>query len=134
MDLSSFDTVAAADEGALMTVEHPTTGQPLTQPDGSPVTIRLLGQDSKRWRGYVHRTANKRLQSRKTRQTAEEIEAENTEGWVALTMGWSGIVLEGRPLDCTPENARLIYTRFPFIREQVAEFVSDRANFLRSEG
>lgn len=133
-DLSALEGASTADAGATLEVLHPATGQPMLQDDGSPVTITLLGQDSRKWRAFVRQTTNRRLQSRKAKQTAEEIEAENTEGWVALTVAWKGIVLAGEALECTPANARMIYGRFPFIREQVAEFVSDRANFLRGNG
>jgi hypothetical protein len=134
MDLSQFDTTQTAEEGAVMTVTHPATGVPLEQDDGTPVTITLAGTDSERFRRAERQALNRRLQGPRRNQnvTAEELEANGINGLVACTLAWSGIVLDGESLACTPDNARLVYKRLPWLREQANEFTGQRANFLRA--
>jgi hypothetical protein len=130
MDLSQLDA-PATEQGVAMTVDHPTKPEPLLKADGAPMTITLVGKDSDRFRKATRAALNRRLASRKIKVKAEDLEAENLEGLVACTIAWDGIMVDGAALDCTPVNVRAVYTRFPFIREQVAEFVEERANFFR---
>jgi hypothetical protein len=51
---------------------------------------------------------------------------------VKLTVAWEGFTLDGVKLDCTPENVRTVYNEWSWIKEQVSEFVADRANFFRA--
>lgn len=136
MDLDNLNTTANAEAGATMEVSHPATGAPLTQQDGSPITVTLAGQDSDRYRAADRRIANKRLAASSNGQrlklTAEGIEADSLQRLVACTVGWNGVQWGGEPKDCTPENAREAYTRLPWLREQAEAFIADRANFLKA--
>lgn len=138
MDLSNFDSVKASDEGAVMEVMDPTKGVPLTFMVGEekkPVTITLLGMDSQKVRDKRNFEINKRLKvtaRNRNTTTAEQNEEEGTSLLAFCTVAWSGMVLDGKPLECTKDNAALVYTRFPWLRSQVDEFVGDRANFLKA--
>jgi hypothetical protein len=48
----------------------------------------------------------------------------------ATTVSWIGIEENGTPVECTPENAARVYYEHPWIKEQVADFVSREANYL----
>jgi hypothetical protein len=65
------------------------------------------------------------------RLTPEELEAEATDLLVALTHGWFLLAPDGSPIDLpfTAENARRIYDKVWWVREQVDEFAADRGNF-----
>lgn len=129
MDLSNFDTTAAAQAGAKLELKAP-NGDPLLQDDGAPVTITLLGRDSDVWRRAERAALDRRVNTRKKTVQSADLERDALEALVAVTVGWSGIVLDGNALDCTPPNVRRVYERFRWVREQVDEFVGDRANFL----
>lgn len=132
LDLGSLDTRAASEEGAVMAVVHPVTGQPLTQEDGAAVTITLAGMDGDRFRKAQRAATDRRLKSpRRANVTAEDIERDGIETLAACTLAWTGLVLDGETLDCTVPNARKAYQRLPWLREQVDAFIGDRANFLK---
>ena len=51
MDLSNLDVSKKAEDGAILELEHPVTGDPLIDEDsGEAVSIILLGTDSKTYR------------------------------------------------------------------------------------
>jgi hypothetical protein len=49
---------------------------------------------------------------------------------VSVTTGWSGIVWEGQPLGFSEENAKMLFTARPWIRDQMDAFMADRSNFF----
>ncbi|MBF0375535.1 MAG: hypothetical protein HQL38_18530 [Alphaproteobacteria bacterium] len=131
IDLASLDTAACANRGAAMTLLHPATRQPLLDSEGQAVAITLAGQDSEAWRKAQRIVSNRRLAARgKAKLTAEELEVEALEMLARCTLAWTGVVIDGKALDCTPANARHLYERLPWVREQADDFVADRANYL----
>lgn len=128
MDLSTLDTRKGSEQGFELTLTHPQTGAAL------PGRITLLGQDSAAWedktrelmKGRVERLAR----NRKNRASLEEMEAETIDQLVAVTTGWSGIVLSGEAIPFSADKARWLYASYPWIREQAYEAVNDRGNFL----
>lgn len=133
MDLSSLDTRKAAGDGAKYQLRHPVEDTPITTDDGKPVTITVIGTDSEAFRRAAQAQANSRLKhGQRSRVTAETVESDATDLLVACTTGWSGIVVDGKELDFSAENARALYDRFPWIREQVSAFAAERANFLKA--
>ena len=130
MDLAELD---APDARADMEVRHPATNEPLLTADKQPVTISLLGVDSDVFRAGERKLANRRLkQGQKAKVTAEGVEAQAIGLLADCTVGWSGIEFEGAVLSFTRENAVMLYTRLRWLREQVDEFIGDRANFLKA--
>ncbi len=133
MDLQKLDLIAAADQGAEMVLKHPTSGDDLLDDDGNPVTITLLGSDSKEARRLRHQRANANMKGRKKPVAAEEVEDADRELVVSLTIDWSGIKVEGEAWEFSKEKARELYTRFPWVQEQADVFAGDRSNFLSSK-
>ena len=127
-DLTSLDTSEAAETGAVLEVLHPAENTPLG------IKITLAGADSDIYRKTVNKNINKRVQRMKPGQslpfTAEEQEESGLNLLAICTLAWEGVVVEGEALPCTKENAKMIYQRFPWIKEQVDFFIGDRANFL----
>jgi hypothetical protein len=135
MDLKSLDTVSSSDEGAWLTLLHPKTNAPLVdEKTGKEAQIRLAGSDSEIYRSAQRKAQNKRLSLPRGRRnqnlTAEELEAEALDILSLCTLEFQGIILEGEALVCTQQTAKNLYTRFPWIREQVDVFIADRANYL----
>jgi len=128
MDLSQLNVSAAG--SSELTLRHPATGEDLYDGD-NPVTVTLLGKDSKEYRQAVARTANSRLRNRKV-QTVEQAQQDGIDLLSAVTLGWQGITENGEPLECTQHEVKRVYREYAWIREQVDEFVDDRSNFLTS--
>lgn len=129
MDLSELDLTAKADAGAEMRLHHPVSDEPLSSDDGKPITIRVLGQDSREFRAAAAELAE-RMQGRK-RLSVAAAEAQSVELLARCVKAWSGIVWEGKPLPCTPENVRMVLRERKWVRDQVDAFVTDRAAFFR---
>ena len=129
-DFASLDIAAAADKGAELQVRDPISGQPL-EANGQPVIIQLAGEDSDAYRRAERGAINRRLEGRQRgKVTAEDLEAETISSLAAVTLGWSNVRLDGQELLFNQANARALYRRFRWLREQVNEFVATRANFL----
>lgn len=134
MDLSKFNMEVIAERGATLELETP-TGEPLLQDDGeTPVTITLLGQDSKVWRNKNREFSNKRIQDmakKRSRKMDYMVSDEDAaEMMAACTVSWDGIVDDGEEIECTQKNAYELYLKYAWIREQCDVFIGDRANFL----
>ncbi len=123
---AKIDTKSAANEGAKMEVRD-AAGVPLTKPDGTPITITLLGRDSDTFVKQENANTNRRLaQGPRLKLTAEALKAEAIGLLARCTVAWDF----DEP--CTYETATELYTRFPAIKEQADEFIADRANFTKA--
>lgn len=130
MDLNSLKPVKA-DKGATLTIVHPETEEPI-----EGMTITLLGQDSAVYRkiqlAKQQAILNRMAKGKKMVDLDAEKLAEDTiDDLVKLTVKWTGFEMNGEDLPCTPENCRMVYSDWPWIREQAQEFVANRANFFR---
>ncbi len=129
MDLSSFDTLALAEQGVAM---------PLRGPGGALLegtTITVAGADSER----VKRVQRKAWDTRKNMggrrnilPSSEEAEADAMETAVTATLGWEGIEIDGKVLEFSPAYARTLYKSYPWIRRQVEAFRDDELNFIKA--
>jgi hypothetical protein len=131
-DLNSLKPVMA-DDGAVLNIVHPETEELI---DG--MTITLLGQDSKVYRklqmGKQQAALNRMAKGKKAIDLdAEKLSEDSIEDLVKLTTAWTGFALDGKKLEFTPDNVRMVYTDWAWIKEQVQEFVGNRANFFRTD-
>lgn len=105
-------------------------GRPYRSADGKRTAwIDVHSMDSEIGRKHQRAIARKRLQSRvRLKLTPEELESENTDLLVALTVGWDLVVTD---LPFSPENARALYEnpKTVNIRRQVDEHAADPSNF-----
>lgn len=129
MDFKTLDVTAAANAGALLQITHPATGEDL---EGT--TITLLGQDSDTYRKEVKRRAEQSLngKGRNKKIDLDEAQRKGAETLAKLTTGWTGFEEGKKEVECTFENAVRMYLEYPWLREQVEAFISDRANFIKS--
>lgn len=133
MDLSTLDIRDAVNEGSVLELRDP-QGSPIFEDDGkTPVTITLLGDDADAVTKINNIHANQYMRSGTGGQTvtAEMTLTNLINKLAAATVSWSGIGLDGEDLSCTTENAKLLYRRLPWVRDQVRAFVHDRANFTK---
>lgn len=130
MDLS---TLAVTSEGQTLELRHPLNGTLLKTDKGTPISITLVGADSVAFRRAQRAILDKRLnQKSKAKLSAAELEEEAVSTLVGCTVGWSGIVLDGKDLPFNKDNIKALYGRsdLPWIKDQVDEFIADRSNFL----
>lgn len=117
-----------------MTIRHPKTNLPLKDAEGNEAYIDLLSSDSEAAVKAKRAITNGRLAMRnRGKITSERLETESTELLASLTKEWRLLALDGSPVDlsCNHQNAIDLYSnpKMAWLREQVDEFTSDRANF-----
>lgn len=132
MDLGKIDYVAEADAGAEMTLIDPATGGTIVDDTGAPCVIILAGADSNRYKRAHQALSDRNLQkARTTPPTAEGIEQDTMSVLAACFIDWRGFTRSGEPVKCDKNAAIELMTKAPFVREQVAGFINNRANFMR---
>lgn len=141
-DIFDLDLTAAADEGSVMTVRHPVTGEDMTYTDENgqvkPIRIFVKGNDSPAFRNRMDYHLRKNSRNKRADPTIAEMEDQSSDLLASVTTGWEGMIwiVDGvkAPLACTRENAKMIYKARGWLRKQVDEFVADADNFLHSNG
>lgn len=116
-------------EIADVDILHPATGESLG------VKIQVMSPDCNEYRKIALQQQNeniKFIRKNRGKTTAERMNEEAINLAVAITVGWNGLEENGQPIPFTSENVHRVYTQFPFIREQVDEFVADRRNFIKN--
>ena len=137
-DLSVFDTVSAANEGADLHLLIPGTKEPAyaDKEEKKPLIISLLGYDSDAYTKELQKKAKQhRRNTAKNKQDDIDIDKvvrETCELYAKLTTGFKNIPGEdGKELACTFDNAFKLYMDYKDIRVQVGEFISEQANFTK---
>jgi len=128
VDLNKLDLTKSSNEGAWVDLKHPATAEKL------PMKIKVIGKDSDKFIEMSEKYSRSSLDDLKTNKSFEQRLEKSKEYADSLlincTIDWQGIELDGKKLDFTPDNVKLIYKRFNWIREQVDAAIADRANFL----
>jgi hypothetical protein len=138
IDLSPLDTKRGAEAGFEVQILHPVTRKPLG------LAIGVLGFESDAYqtksRELRKRFTDQLTAARRAERTQEEIDAEVAELLAEVTTYWKpknlSFLLNGK-IDSyafSAANARIVYARFRWLREQIDEKVHDRANFLPGSG
>jgi hypothetical protein len=131
-DLADLDLVSAANEGVEVELVHPTNGE------GLGIKVRVVGRDSDEFRRLSAAQARRRVQRmskggfRNKTQDVEELEAEGIELLAACTKGWTGMVMNKEVVPFSRDAAITIYTKYPWIREQVDTAIGDRSLFIKA--
>lgn len=109
---------------------------PIMQSVNARVTITLVSSDSHEYtsvyKSQVTSTIGKigrRGKARKNAVTGDTVAEDKLELLTACTKSWVGWQDGGKDFPCNPKNALALYTRLPFVREQVEEYVHERGNF-----
>lgn len=125
-DLSSLsDLTSLQESGAEIDITHPGTGEPLG------IKMVIAGPDSKRQKAATSLIVSERAEMRLRKITAGRLEDEGLRIAASSILSWSGVMENGKEVEYSPSAALSLLTRYPFIREQVAAYANDRANFLK---
>lgn len=127
VDLSAFDDMAKRqDEGIDVKI---------VGPDKKPIglTIRVVGPDSEIAKAARDDRVNELLAEEVMQTPSAEESRERTIEYLAkITTAWSApVVIDGKSREFSFENAKLVYARYPFIREQVDRAAGDRKRFMK---
>jgi len=141
VNLSKLDSVKAANDGAPIDVVHPISGELLG------LRIHVMGKDSDVFRQVVALQSRRRL-ARITKGGGfkldavpqSEIEADAVITLAKCTTAFTDgenkdttIVLpDNEEVAFSEDNAAKVYTKLPWLREQIDVAIGDRANFLLS--
>lgn len=128
VDLGSLDVTSAAEEGAWMVPNHPSTGAPLE------ARMLVYGEDSKAYVKAMNKIANMRADRQRTRRNIQtnydDLQAAELILAVTLTARWEGFVEDGVEIKADDETKRKVFSRHRWLAEQVVAFARDRGNFF----
>jgi hypothetical protein len=150
MSLAQLQTKAASNAGRPLHIEHPVKRIPLyadTDESGdsptksAPVVFHLLGRDSKAFIQANQAARERTIEGMKKRvkysaaeddKLAASTLAACTAGWENVPMGWVNGTDDETPAPFSKENAEKLYDNEGvfWVRDQVNEFIDERANFL----
>lgn len=126
MDLDALKIAEKSEEGEILTILHPVSFEE------TDIKIKLAGMDSARYRNKVKQIAEKEKVRKKTNIDFDGIEKRGAEILAACTIDWKGIQRGGDTIPFSYENAVELYSdpNLRWLREQVDEFIANRANFF----
>lgn len=120
-ELNTTDT----NETATIDLLHPVTGQPV----GASITV--YGQDSDVYRSEIRKYEDRVVEYAKRNRgkvmPSEMRDELALERLVACVESIDGLTENGEPLT----DAARLFTKYPWIREQVEAGVTERANFIK---
>lgn len=128
---AEIDTLEQSEKGVTFPILSLVDGAPIKMGD-TPMTITLKGADSS-----AYQKAAREIQLIGSKRRGAGLDYDVLEASVdllaAVTTGWTGFQDEqGRPAQCTAENAKAIYMQVPEIRKQVDAKVHNPVNFIRA--
>lgn len=131
MKLSTLKQAVAQDEeGAVITIEGK-DGEEYTAADGSPMTITVVGSESKRIRAVVDRQTKRVFRQQRRQVTPELLRANRIELAAAAVTAWHGVEDDdGNAIPCTPENVAEVLNAADHVLEQVEAGVRRHASFF----
>lgn len=125
-DLNSLSDLTASQEvGTEVKITHPGSGEPLG------IVMQVAGPDSKRQKAATSLIIGERSELRLRKITHARLEDETNRIAAASIISWSGVIENGQEVTYSPSVALGLLMRYPFIREQIASYANDRANFLK---
>ncbi len=131
-DMTKLDLKTAADKGATITLRHPITDEEIM--DGKkPVTITVLGADSKVFRDAIREQARKNMSNKKQENLdIDDMILRSAKLLAQCTLGWDGISEGKTAVEFSYDNALELYLKYDWIKTQVDDAIGERANFLQA--
>lgn len=130
MDLGKFEGLAKAFDEGIEIVIKDAFGNP------TDLKVQVLSYQSDIVKKIARKKADvanrERVKNPKRVKTVAEMEEDGNDLMVAAVLSWSGFEVNGKALECTPENVRSVITNKDlfFIRKQIDEAADDQAGFL----
>ena len=113
-------------------LRHPNTLEPLTNDDGSEMTVTVHAQHSKEYRGAVHDQQDRRIaklqKTSNNKYTSAELETDTIDLLGKVTKGWD-ITYGGDKPKLTAAKAKEVYSEVFWLRSQIEEAISESLDF-----
>lgn len=129
MDLNKLDVVKMANEGTVLELLHPATGEVLTDEKGKtpkPFFVRLLGSDSDVYRNSIKRRFERNQNKKNQKLDLDDAQIKAAELLAKCTTGCF-MVEDGKEVVCNRSEMTRLYLKYPWMREQAEEFMADRS-------
>ena len=114
---------------------HPNTGEELTNPDGSNMTICMYATHSPEYKKVMHSQTNKRIKAATKgddlTMTSEDLESSTLDVLANTTKSWD-ITFSGEKPELTIKKAKEIYTEVFWIKVQLEGAVNDSLDFTKA--
>ena len=127
IDLAKLDTSKASEEGVWCDIENTSTGEQ------TGIRIKVLGMDSKAYKDQTRKVQDRNLKKGfrgMKNLKSETLENNRIELICVCTVEWENVQYNGKNVPCDVEKQRWLYKEYPWIFDQVDEFIGDRGNFL----
>lgn len=129
-----FNLIPSGDT-VTVTLKHFATDEPLLKDDGKEMTITVYAPHSAQYKEVLHEQVNKRIQKaskgKKVTFTAEDMENSTLDLLAKTTKEWN-IQLNGKSPKFSVADAIDLYTKLPWLRQQVVEAQEDYSAFLKT--
>lgn len=139
MDLSEINLDEKAEQGAVMHLEHPVTGEKLfvDEEKKTPMSITLLGMDSSAYRNKQKQINSDRMMNAAKRRSSKGVNFvmsdEQAIDLLASCATDMTILEGGELLVFSKSSVTDLFTRHTWMREQADEFIGDRANLFTTQ-
>lgn len=132
--MADLASMIPTDDTIVVNLKHPVTDEPLTKDDGKEMTITVYAPHSGTYKAVVHEQTNKRIQKaakgKKITFTAEELENTTLEMLAKTTKDWN-VQLSGKSPKFSVAEAVEVYSKLPWLKQQVIEAQEDYSAFLK---
>lgn len=128
-DLSSFEF---KQDTLVVEIQHPGTGEVLTNEDGSPMTIEYWLPHTVKAKQVDYEYTDKYLAAmdKGKKRTAEQLDKQRVERLAKLVKAWN-ITLDKKKPDLSVEAAAALYDRLPFVYRQSVEEIEAAVSFTK---
>lgn len=93
-----------------------------------PVTIRVAGAHSSRFRRVEETMRKRKLKARK--MTGEVVYEDQLDKIAGCILSWDGILSGGQSVELTTHNAKMLLKACPWVMEQLTEAMNDHERFF----
>jgi lipoate-protein ligase A len=136
MDLANLKTTDLAEAGAKLILTNPYDNDAVLYGDDEqtkPMAILIKGRDSTTYKSIMSEIFREQraLAKENKEMTLEESSKLTIEKFARLTIGFENLVMNGKELKFSHEEAVKLYTSCDWMVKQLDEFVSDGKNFIK---
>ncbi len=134
MDLNTLDVVKLANEGTVLELLHPATGEVLTDEKGKTPKaffLRLLGSDSDTYRNAIKRRFERNQNKKNQKIDLDDAQIKAAELLAKCTTDCY-MIEDGKQIECTHSEMTRLYLKYPWMREQAEEAMADRSVLMTS--
>jgi len=127
MELSNLMTGESHESGAEVNILSPVDGKP------TDFFVTIKGSDSKTWRTAKKKQTSMINEHLRSGGKYEDLDYDgmDAEALADATVSWRGITKDGKPYKFTRDNALALYNESPAVVNQLLNFLTERANFIK---